>query len=332
MARKLSIGFNWQGPLNWKEACEKVHIADEIGVDIVWMPEAWGRDCFTPLALFADKTRRIKLGTAIVNIYSRTPSALAQHFATLDDLSEGRMIIGLGTSGPLVIEHWHGIPFKPSLTRMREYIEIINTIISGRPLNYHGKLFKLERGFTLRFQPFRPHIPVYIASLTPKSVQQTAQIADGWLPTNIPIEKLADEVKAFREMVRAAGRDPNEVVVRASGGVTVTNNEEEARQEAKSGIAFYVCRMGNFYYDQLVRLGYKEAVDKIRAAWAEGGHNAGIAAVPDRMLDALQCIGSVEACRDRLAQQDEAGVDLHSVSVKADTLQEVGRILEQLMN
>src|SRR5919106_2258752 len=212
MAR-LSIGFNWQGAMDYDAACARVRLADEPGVDTVWVPEAWGRDCFTILTLFARATQRIQLGTGIVNIYSRTPAALAQHFATLDELSHGRMIIGLGTSGHRVIEHWHGIPFQPSLTRLREYVDIIKMIFAGEPLHYTGTVFNLQRGFRLRFQPVRSSMPIYIASLTPKSVAQTAAIADGWMPVMIPLPQLAQEVAAFRRMVQAAGRDPQSVTV-----------------------------------------------------------------------------------------------------------------------
>ena len=190
MARKVSISFNWQGPMDYDQALARVRLADEAGVDTAWVAEAWGRDCFTILALMARETRRIQLGTGIVNTYSRTPAALAQHFATLDELSGGRMVIGLGTSGYRVIEHWHGIPFQPSLTRLREYVEIMRMILAGEPLKYSGKIFNLQRGFRLRFQPVRSRIPIFIASLTPKSVAQTARLADGWMPVLIPLSIL----------------------------------------------------------------------------------------------------------------------------------------------
>src|SRR5947207_15918272 len=141
MARKVSISFNWQGPMDYEQALARVRLAEEAGVDTAWVAEAWGRDCFTMLALMARETRRMQLGTGIVNTYSRTPAALAQHFATLDELSGGRMLIGLGTSGPQVIEHFHGVSFRPPLTRLKEYVEIINTLMRNEPLKYNGKLF-----------------------------------------------------------------------------------------------------------------------------------------------------------------------------------------------
>src|SRR4029453_17825063 len=190
------------------QACARVRLADAAGGDTGWGAEAWGRGCFYILTLLARENKHNKIGTGIVNTYSRTPAALAQHFATLDELSGGRMVIGLGTSGWRVIEHWHGVPFQPSLTRLREYVEIMRLIFAGEPLHYHGKVFQLDRGFRLRFQPVRTSIPIFIASLTPKSVVQTAQIADGWMPVMIPLPHLGTEITAFRDLVRQAGRDP----------------------------------------------------------------------------------------------------------------------------
>src|SRR5580658_3874312 len=194
MARKLTMGINWQRKLDFKQIIERVKIADEAGIDSMWVDEAWGRDAFTLLTLLAEHTKKIKLGTSIVNTYSRSPAALAQHFGTLDELSGGRMIIGLGTSGPNVIEHFHGIKFNPPLTRLREYVDIINMIFAGTPLNYNGRIFKLSRGFTLRFEPVRKHIPIFIAALNRKSVEFTAQKADGWLPLMIPISGLGKAI------------------------------------------------------------------------------------------------------------------------------------------
>ena len=331
MARALSIGFNWQGPMDYDDACRRVQLADAVGIDTVWVPEAWGRDCFTILALFAQATQRIKLGTAIVNTYSRTPAALAQHFATLDEVSNGRMIIGLGTSGRRVIEHWHGVPFQPSLTRLREYVEIIRMIMAGEPLKYSGKVFTLERGFRLRFQPVRPDIPIFIASLTPKSVAQTARIADGWMPVLIPLEKLAAQVVAFRQQVRAAGRDPHQVTVRSPGSVTVSDDIDNVRMANKAHVAFYVTNMGDYYREQLTRLGYADAVQHIRQAWADGGRTAGTAAVPDDLVDSLHFVGPVDACIDRLNAQQEAGIDLHAIRVEVSEPHQASRIFERLI-
>jgi alkanesulfonate monooxygenase SsuD/methylene tetrahydromethanopterin reductase-like flavin-dependent oxidoreductase (luciferase family) len=332
MTRRISIGFNWQGNQDREAAFERVRIADEAGVDSVFVAEAWGQDAFTMLTQLAERTKRIKLGTGIVNYYSRTPAALAQHFGTLDELSEGRMIIGLGASSANVIEHFHGIPFNPTLARMKETVDIINMLIANQPLNYHGKWFNLERGFTLRFKPYRDHIPIYIASFRPKAIKVVAEVADGWMPTMIPIQRLKTEVDKFLGYAKKAGRDPSALTVRAGGGVTVTRDPERAREASKANTAFYVARMGDFYYQQLCDMGFADEVNGIRKAWREGGSGAGYAAVPDVLSNALGCFGSVEECRDRLAEQEAAGATLHTVSVHgAESPVEEGRIYEALL-
>jgi len=330
MARKISIGINWQGSLDYQALLERVKIADAVGVHSAWVAEAWGRDAFTILTLLADRTKQIQLGTAIVNIYSRTPAALAQHFATLDELSSGRIIIGLGTSGPQVIEHFHGIKFNPPLTRLKEYIEIINTLMCNEPLKHDGKLFNLQRGFTLRFTPVRTHIPIYLATLNAKSVKLTAELADGWLPIMIPLPKLKSEIGTLRQTSVAAGRPADAVSVRAPGTVTVTKNVDRARAETAGTLAFYIGRMGTFYAEQLTRHGYGEAVQAVKRGW-EGGSRAAAEAVPASLIDATSCAGSVEACIDRLQAQEESGVDLHSVHVDARDNREYEQTLAKLV-
>jgi alkanesulfonate monooxygenase SsuD/methylene tetrahydromethanopterin reductase-like flavin-dependent oxidoreductase (luciferase family) len=317
MARNLAIGVNWQGKLDFKAAIERAKIADAAGIHSIWVAEAWGRDAFTLLTLLAEHTRKTQLATSIVNIYSRTPAALAQHFGTLDELSNGRMIIGLGTSGPQVIEHFHGIPFNPPLTRMKEYVEIINMIIAGTPLNFEGKLFKLQRGFTMRFETPRKHIPIWIASLNKKSVEFTARKADGWLPVMIPVNSLKKAIADFRAIVKDGGREPRAVAVKSPGTVTVAANVDRAIAGHAANVAFYAARMGTFYSEQLTRFGFGDEVQKIKQAWDSGGSKAGTAALSPKLLGELGYIGGIEGAIERLKLQEEAGVDLHPVEIDA---------------
>jgi F420-dependent oxidoreductase-like protein len=312
--RKLSIGVNWTGD-NTDDVIREAKLADELGVDSLFVAETWGYDAFTLLTLLARETKRIKLGTSIVNIYSRSPGALAQHFGTLDHLSGGRMLIGLGTSGPNVIEHFHGVKFDKPFSRMREYVEIINMLMREEKLNYDGTVFKLGRGFTLRFKPLRPHIPIWIASITPKSVKQTAAIADGWMPIFLPKEQWKEQLGLFHDAVREAGRQPQDVLVRCPYHIAVTDHPERAAAMRRGNAAFYIARMGNFYYDHYVRMGYREAADAVRAAWATGGSAAGAAALPDALVDKLGMAGGIEACCDALDEASAAGFPLLSVSV-----------------
>jgi alkanesulfonate monooxygenase SsuD/methylene tetrahydromethanopterin reductase-like flavin-dependent oxidoreductase (luciferase family) len=295
--------------------------------------EAWGRDAFTTLVQLAERTSKIQLATGIVNIFSRSPAALAQHFGSLDELSGGRMIIGLGTSGANVIEHFHGIPFDKPMRRLREYVEIINLLIAGEPLNYEGEIFKLGRGFKLAFPTVRPHIPIYLATLNPASVRQTARIADGWLPIWTPLEKLPGVVADFRAAAQKAGRDPDTITVRSPGGITITKDVERAKAGIAGGLAFYVSRMGVFYYQHVSRLGYADEAAAIKRAFDEGGSKAGTAAVPAELQQGVGFVtDSIDAARERIAEQEAAGITLHDVRVDAESPRERARIYEQLVS
>src|ERR671919_1871267 len=164
-----------------QEIVEVVQHAEALGYDSVWVGESGGRDGFTWLTQLACHTSRIKLATGITPVYSRSPALIAQTVAALDEISAGRVILGLGTSGPIVIENWHGLPFQRPLRRTREYIEIIRLVLSGERVNYQGEIFQLK-GFRLPFTPPRPAVPIYVASLGPLNLRLTGELADGWLP------------------------------------------------------------------------------------------------------------------------------------------------------
>jgi alkanesulfonate monooxygenase SsuD/methylene tetrahydromethanopterin reductase-like flavin-dependent oxidoreductase (luciferase family) len=318
MAHKLTIGVGWEGKPDFKGLIERAKAADDAGIHSLWLAEAWGHDAFTLLTLVAEHTRRILIGTFIVNIYARTPGAYAQHFGTLDALSEGRMIIGLGTTSANVAEHFHGVRFQPAVTRMREYIDIINLLMEGTPLKYEGKLFKLQRGFTLRFEPVRKHIPIFVGAMNPRSVVLTAQKADGWFPVDIPLGRLGEAVGEFRKVARDAGRDPMAIDIMSPGTVIVTRNVERAKNATAGGLAFYAGRMGTFYSEQLTRYGFGDEVIKIKQAWDARDAKGATAAVSPRMLDEMCYVtepGDLSGARERLAAQEAAGATLHRVEI-----------------
>jgi alkanesulfonate monooxygenase SsuD/methylene tetrahydromethanopterin reductase-like flavin-dependent oxidoreductase (luciferase family) len=216
---------------------------------------------------------------------------------------------------------------------LREYVDVINMLVAGEPLNYEGEIYNLKRGFTLRFDTVRKHIPIYLATLNPASVRQTARIADGWIPIWTPIEKIDEEIKLLRETAAKAGRDPESITVRSPGGITITKNLDRAKSGVAGGLAFYVSRMGVFYYEHVSRLGYADEAAAIKRAWDEGGSQAGTAAVPEHLQQQMGFVtDSVEAARERLAEQEAAGINLHAVSVDADTPKERAKIYEQLVS
>lgn len=332
MPRRLAISVAVDGQIDRQRQFAYVQAADEAGVETVFVPETWGRDAFSVLVQLAERTSRIKLATGIVNVFSRSPAALAQQFATLDEISDGRTIVGLGTSGARVVEHFHGVPFAPSATRLREVIQILRMLFAQQPLQFEGRLFQLERGFTLRFTPLRSWLPIYLASFRPAGVRLTAELADGWLPLMIPIKRLAEEVARARALVTQAGRSPSELVVRAPGHVVVTNDAAANRQQHKRTLAYYLARMGDYYHTHLSEMGRAEEVAAIRAAWAAGSSAAGTEAVSDDLADSLAAIGSVERCIERLDEEAAAGVDLHQVRIADDHAEaELRHVFERLV-
>ena len=331
MSYSLAIGFGSRGGRDRDEIFDRIRAADDAGVESVWVAESWGEDAFTLMSQLVAETEHIQVGSAIVNVFSRTPAALAQHFASLDNVSDGRMLIGLGASGANVIEQFHGIPFERPLQRLREYTEIINSLMAGEKLSYQGEIFKFDRGFALNFERRRDHIPVYFATLSPRSLRLTAELADGWLPIWTPIEKLGGAVSEMREMSAAAGRPVDAVRVRAPGGITITKDIERGRSAVAGTFAFYIARMGVFYAKHLTRLGYGEVVADIQKAWADGGSAAGAGAVTPALQQSLTLVtDSVEQARERLAEEEAAGCTLHSVNVDADSPAELQRTYEAL--
>jgi alkanesulfonate monooxygenase SsuD/methylene tetrahydromethanopterin reductase-like flavin-dependent oxidoreductase (luciferase family) len=167
-----------------KHLLSYARLAESAGYEAVWIPEAFSSDAFTLLGAVASHTKRMRLATGIVNVFSRSPALLAQSFATLDEMSDGRAIIGLGTSGPIVIENWHGVKFEKPVTRMREVVEIMRLALAGERVDYTGHFFKL-RGFQMLIKPVQARLPIYLATFKPNAVRQTGEIADGWLPTHV---------------------------------------------------------------------------------------------------------------------------------------------------
>jgi F420-dependent oxidoreductase-like protein len=334
MTKRLGIQVGFAGsPKEREEIVKRVQIADDLGVESVWAAEAWGRDAFSVLTQLALTTKNIQLGTAIVNVFSRTPAVLAMTFGTLDELSGGRAIIGLGSSGKNVIEHWHGIPFEKPATRLREYIEIIDTIIKQEKLNYHGKVFEMDRGFTMQFPTARPHIPTYIASITPKSMEQTGEVADGWIPIYWPKDKIKSGIDTLMTGAKKAGKTRADITVAPAIVMQITEggSEEQIRMAARGPIAFYVGRMGTYYYEMLERHGFEAEVAKIKEGWAARDAKAAAAGVSDRMLDQTAVVGPLEKCVEDLNERRALGVDLPLIQMPGRDAAEMGQVLEKLL-
>ena len=322
-------GFDKRG-FDRAELVECVRAADACGYDSFWMPEAWERDSFAVLTELALKTNRIGLGTGIVNVFSRSPALIAMSAATVDDISGGRFRLGLGTSGASVIEDFHGLKFNKPLTRLKESVAIIRALIAGERAELSGESFRVSR-FKLGFKPVRPRLPIYIAALTPKSLRQLGEIADGWLPTHWPMELLREGIEEIHAGALAAGRDPNQIEIAPLVNVIVSDDRAGARARARLPIAYYVGGMGDFYHGSLSRLGYGAECDRVRESWQSGRRKEAIGSVTDEMVERIAVCGNVGEVRARLREMPRLGATLTVVAIPTEgTTAEKCRIIESL--
>ncbi len=326
---------NYPGP--WNEVIEKVKIADELGYDSIWLAESWGYELFTSMADLVRVTKRIKIGAGIANIYSRTPALLASTVATLDERSNGRIILGLGPSGANVIEHWHGVPFQKPVKRTREYVEIIRMILRSERLVYHGEFFNLERGFKLRFTPLRPDLPIYVAALGPKNVLQSGEIADGVLTVYWPGDKWGEMRETLDEGARLAGRPPHSTAIAPIiTSVILDENANEhdraaARLFAAAPLAYYIGRMGVYYSEMLTRHGYGAEVAVVQEAWKHKDKNPAEAVAPE-LLEATSIVGTPKEVVAKLDQWAASGVDEPLLGMPGGSVDKTGAKLSALMD
>jgi len=296
-----------------KEIVEVVQQAEALGYDSVWVGESWGRDGFTWLTQLACHTSRIKLATGITTVYSRSPALIAQTVASLDEISEGRLVLGLGTSGPIVIENWHGIPFDRPMRRTREYIDIIRLILSGERATYQGEIFQLK-GFRLPFTPVRSSVPIYVASLGPRNLRLTGELADGWLPIYLDATHLADFQRDIAVGAREAGRTLDAIDVAPYILACVSEDVEAARHLVQAHLAYYIGGMGTFYAKLIARYGFEDEVSRVREAWGKRDRQSAASQVTDAMVARMAICGNPREGRAQLEQYRAAGVTLPILS------------------
>ena len=295
-------------------------LADELGYDTVFVPESWNRDAFTTLGVIAARTKNVRLGPGIVNVFSRTPALIAQSIATLDEASGGRAVLGLGISGPAVIENWHGVPFESALRRTREVVEIVRMALGGGRVDYPGELFRLK-GFRLGFQPARTEVPIFIASIGPKNNRLTGEIADGWLPIWLPLEGFASALEEVGQVGEVA---PNIMAC-------VGEDKPALRDKVRPHLGYYVGGMGTFYRNVVARFGFRNEAERVHRLWQDGRRREAVSAVSDAMIDQLAALGSPEECRQRLDEFRTAGATLPVVVVPLSASRaEIERTLEEL--
>jgi F420-dependent oxidoreductase-like protein len=318
---KLGFYMGYAQPgTNPLELLELAREAEGLGYDSAWAAEAWGVDAITPLAWLGAQTTTLKLGTAIMQLPGRSPANAAMTAVTLDLLSGGRFLMGLGTSGPQVVEGWHGQEWGKPLGKTREYVEIVRTILRRERLEHHGEHYDipvqggtgLGKPLKLMARPLRKDLPIYLAAIGPKAVEQTFEIADGWLP----IFWSPEQARTVFPVDRAReGFD-----VAATAPAIVTDDVESARAMLKEYYSFYIGGMGargkNFYNDLFTRYGYEAEARVIQDLFLDGKQREAAAKVPDAFVDEVALIGPVERIRDRLAAWRESGATTLLVSTR----------------
>ena len=314
---KLGVNLGYAPPgTNPVELVPIVQMAEGLGYDSAWAAEAWGTDAVSVLAWLGASTTRIKIGSAIMQIPGRTPANTAMTAATLDLMSEGRFILGLGTSGPQVVEGWHGQPWGKPLVKTREYVEIVRTALRRDVVEHHGEHYRipydgpdatgLGKPLKLMLRPLRADIPIYLAAMAPKNVALAAEIADGWLPLFLDPDRFGD---AFGASLAGA---PEGFDIAATVNVLVGDDVQALRDSLKPYFALYVGGMGakgkNFYNALVRRYGWEVEAERIQELYLGGKQREAIAAVPDELIDAVSLIGPKERIRDRLEAWRETPV------------------------
>ncbi|MEZ0115257.1 F420-dependent oxidoreductase-like protein [Catenulispora sp. EB89] len=293
--------------------------AEDLGYDSVWTAESWGSDVFTPLAYLAASTSRIRLGTGIAQMAARTPTATAMHAITLDHLSGGRVILGLGLSGPQVVEGWYGRPYPKPLARTREYVEVIRKVLRREtvandgeyyPLPYQGPdSMGLGKPLRTNLRPLRKDLPLFLGAEGPKNVALTAEIADGWLPLYYVPER--PEVYADQIAGAKAGFEITAMVHLAFTGAAA-DDIEQALWPIKGALAFYIGGMGakgaNFHKNLMVRMGYEAEADRIQELFLDGKRDEAVMAVPSAFADEISLVGPPERIKERLVAWRESPV------------------------
>jgi F420-dependent oxidoreductase-like protein len=293
--------------MSWREIRDAAVLAEELGYSCITMGESWGEDALTSLAQLAAVTTRIRIGSSIVPVFARSPANLAMTALNMDRMSQGRFFLGLGTSGRLVIEDFHGEKFAKPLTRMREYIDILRKAARGERLDHDGEFFHTKR-FQLRLSPYRANLPIYIAALSPPSLRLTGELADGWLPIFLAPARMAAAVVELKAGAEAAGRTLRDITISPQVSIYVTDNVAAARDRERPHIAFYIGGMGVFYHAYMHRIGFGAEADRVRAAFLAKDRDGAAKLVTDEMVDAVTILGNPKQCREQMQRFFDAGV------------------------
>lgn len=296
----MRLGYSLGSLLSVNEVLECAKILSTRSVDSIWIPETWGMEGFSMMSAVSRIAKNAKIGSSIVNIYSRSPSVIAMGAATLDTISDGKLILGLGTSSDLIVQNWHGIAFKDPVLRMQECVEIIRLILSKNKVNYNGKFFHLK-DFALLIKPKRNKIPVYLAAVNQKMVELTWNVADGVIFYLRPLSELKDTIQRMQSKKK--------IDVASQFITCVSDDKEKAVSKAKKTLAFYIS-VAKIYRDFLAKNGFKKETENVYQEFLKSGLSSNFELIPDSMLESLTICGDAEESRKQLKRFVDAGVNL----------------------
>jgi F420-dependent oxidoreductase-like protein len=327
----VHIGY-WGLGLTSQDQLEIVQEAERLGYDSVWAAEAYGSDAATILGWLAGQTSTIRIGSAIFQMPARSAAMTAMTAATLDQLSGGRMLLGIGSSGPQVAEGWHGQRFARQLQRTREYVAVVRKALNRERLEFHGETLELPlpdgpgKALKLTIAPVQDRIPIYLAAIGPKNTQLAGEIADGWIPIFFSPENVGDLLPLLEEGAARSGRSLDGFDIAPTVNVSINDDLAAARDLMRPFIALYVGGMGsrkqNFYNALASRYGFEDAARKVQDLYLEGRRDEAAAAVPDELVDTVTLCGPADRVRERLAVYRDAGVGTLGITPMAGSKEE----------
>jgi F420-dependent oxidoreductase-like protein len=337
----VHIGY-WGLGITAEDQLDIVREAERLGYDSVWAAEAYGSDAATVLGWIAGQTDRIKIGSAIFQMPARSPAMTAMTAATLDQLSGGRMLLGIGSSGPQVAEGWHGQRFARQLQRTREYVAVVRKALNRERLEFHGETLELPlpdgpgKALKLTIAPVQDRIPIYLAAIGPKNTQLAGEIADGWIPIFFSPEHVGEFRPLLEEGAARAGRSLDGFDIAPTVNAAIDEDLERARDLMRPFIALYVGGMGsreqNFYNALASRYGFADAARKVQDLYLDGRRDEAAAAVPDELVDTVTLCGPADRVRERLGVYRDAGVGTLGVTpmamAKGDRVEQLRQIAE----
>ena len=331
--QRIPLGLNlgiWDRMTSWDQALDIARLADELGYDCLMIPESFGRDGVSLCDRLLAATENINVCFGIANVFSRSPAVLASTAATLDELSGGRFILGLGGSTPNLVEGWHGLEFKAPLARTREVIALCHRIWSRDRSPFEGEIFRAG-GVKLSFEPLRERIPIWNGALLDRGLQVCGELADGWIPANLPAECIRWGREKLALAATASNRGADEVTVAPTFQLLAHEDPAQVLPLAKFGIAMYYGQDNSPYARAAAALGYAEDVAEIQAAYREGGAERASAAVSDRLAQSISIVGTPGECRSRVDQLLTEGADRLFVTLPAPTRTECEPLLSAII-